>query len=248
MYDGGKMDGADLIPVTCNLATAACPPPTPQFKFVNSSEVPYFQMAEEYAFGDRMFQTNQGPSFPAHQFIISGTSAPTPTSKLFASDNPAGAMGSSNNTGCTAPSTEFVRLIDPTGAESSTQYPCFDHPTLTDLLDAKGLSWRYYTLNAGTVSGGSIWTGPNAIQRICQPKTVGGQLVCRGSEWKNNVIIDPTRALTDVANHQLAAVSWVIPSRNDSDHAGSVSLGRIHRECGRRQFLLVEYGHYHHVG
>ncbi len=88
MYDGGKMDGADLIP--CSPA-ANCPPnahPNPQFMYVMPSDVqPYFAMAEQYTFGDRMFQTNEGPSFPAHQFIISGTSAPTATSPLFASEN-----------------------------------------------------------------------------------------------------------------------------------------------------------------
>jgi phospholipase C len=46
MYDGGKMDGADLIPCT---PAAACPPkahPNPQFKYVMQSDVaPYFAMA-----------------------------------------------------------------------------------------------------------------------------------------------------------------------------------------------------------
>ena len=81
MYDGGKMDGADLISYSCSQGATNCPPPNPQFWYVSPSEVqPYFQLAEQYTFGDRMFQTNQGPSFPAHQFIISGTSAPTATS------------------------------------------------------------------------------------------------------------------------------------------------------------------------
>src|SRR5215472_4015965 len=89
MYDAGKMDGADLVGVGCQAGAVGCPPPNPQFMYVNPSEVaPYFQLAQTYAFGDRMFQTNQGPSFPAHQFIISGTSAPTATSNLFASENP----------------------------------------------------------------------------------------------------------------------------------------------------------------
>ena len=94
MYDGGKMDGADLVGVGCQAGAVGCPPPNPQFMYVNPSEVaPYFQLAETYTFGDRMFQTNQGPSFPAHQFIISGTSAPTATSNLFASGESARAHG-----------------------------------------------------------------------------------------------------------------------------------------------------------
>jgi phospholipase C len=216
MYDGGKMDGADKIPVNCTPNATACPPPNPQFAFVSPPEVaPYFKLAETYTFADRMFQTNQGPSFPAHQFIISGTSAPAappdPTSNLFAAENPGGVLDAGHNTGCTAPTAEYVFMIDPSGNESSRQYPCFEHPTLTDLLNAKQISWRYYTPSAGT-----IWTGPNAIQHMCVPDATG--TVCTGPDWTNNVILQQTRVLTDIANGQLPAVSWVIPNGQASDH------------------------------
>ncbi len=210
MYDGGKMDGADQIPISC--PTGATCPPHAQYMYVQSSDVaPYFQLAEQYTFGDRMFQTNEGPSFPAHQFIISGTSAPTATSNLFAAENPVGQAG------CAASSASYVRMIDPAGKESSTMYPCFEHPTLTDELDAKGVSWRYYAPIAG-----SIWTGPNAIMHMCQPQTQNGQLACSGATW-SKVIIPGTQVLTDIANAQLPAVSWVIPAGQNSDHAGSLN-------------------------
>lgn len=167
MYDGGKMDGADLIPVGCAPHVTKCGPPDPWFQYVEPSKVqPYFQLAETYTFADRMFQTNQGPSFPAHQFILSGTSAPTPTSDLFAAENPEAnpSLGAvDNDTGCAAPAAEIVMLIDPNGIESPA-YPCYDHPTLTDLLKARSISWRYYA-----PYGGSIWTAPNAIQHMCVP-------------------------------------------------------------------------------
>ena len=214
MYDGGKMDGANLIPLTCDAGETGCPPPNPpphpQYMYVKPSEVrPYFQMAEQYTFGDRMFQTNQGPSFPAHQFLISGTSAPTATSNLFAAENVDG-----NGAGCIASPGSTVKLIDPAGAENQTQYPCFEHPTLTDLLDAKGISWRYYTPSAG-----SIWTGPDAIQHMCEAQTQNGKLVCTGKAW-SNVSIPQTKVLTDIANQNLARVTWVVPSGQTSDHAG----------------------------
>jgi phospholipase C len=202
MYDNGAMDGADKVRVSCKKGATGCPPPNPQFMYVNPSDVdPYFQMAEQYTFADRMFQTNQGPSFPAHQFIISGTSAPTADSNLFAAENPEGVLNANGRTGCTAPSNEFVKMIDPSGNESQTQYPCFDHPTLIDLLDGRGVSWRYYTPTAG-----SIWTGPNAIQHLRF-----------GQDW-NNVVMNPARVLSDIANGQLANVSWVMPSGRSSDH------------------------------
>lgn len=129
MYDGGKMDGADLIPAVCAQGATNCPPPNPQFMYVDPSDVqPYFALAEQYTFGDRMFQTNQGPSFPAHQFLISGTSAPTATSNLFAAEN----LNAGSVAGCIAPSGTTVRLIDPSGNELLTQYPCFEHSTVTE--------------------------------------------------------------------------------------------------------------------
>jgi hypothetical protein len=38
----------------------------------------YFDIATSYGFADYFFQTSQGPSLPAHQFLLSGTSAPLP--------------------------------------------------------------------------------------------------------------------------------------------------------------------------
>jgi phospholipase C len=197
MYDGGKMDGANLIRVSCAPNVVGCAPPNPQFVYVDPVDVaPYFQLAERYTFGDRMFQTNQGPSFPAHQFIISGTSAPSATSDLFAAENP------EDGAGCAAPLDAFVLLIDPTGRESSRQYPCFEHLTLADLLDSKSVSWRYYAPSAG-----SIWTAPNAIKHLRL-----------GPDWATHVILKPSRVLTDITDGQLARVSWVIPTGQESDH------------------------------
>jgi phospholipase C len=186
MYNNGKMDGANLVTYDCGTNTTSCPPPNPQFKYVDPDDVqPYFHMAESYTFGDRMFQTNQGPSFPAHQFIISGTSAPTASSDLFAAENPIlpANAASTADEGCTAPAGTTVALIDPSGDESSTIYPCFEHDTLMDLLDAKLISWRYYS---PTVV--SIWDAPDAIGHLRF-----------GPDW-GKVIIPHTKILTDIAN------------------------------------------------
>jgi phospholipase C len=211
MYNGGAMNGADLIPDTCPTGVTNCAPPNASFAYVEPSEVqPYFQMAEQYTFADNMFQTNQGPSFPAHQFILSGTSAPSATSDLFAAENLSQA---DVNAGCIAPAGITVALIDPSGNESSSSYPCYEHPTLTDLLDAANISWQYYA-----PSPGSIWTAPDAINHMCQPQTVSGQLSCTGSTWEK-IAIPQTKILNDIASGNLKQVSWVIPNGQASDHA-----------------------------
>jgi phospholipase C len=95
------------------------------YSYVYRADVePYFDIAKSYGFANYMFQTNQGPSFPAHQFIFAGTSAPVPYNDpsgqwtWFVADNPDGITGAGDNTGCTTLITqpnEFALTIDPTG-------------------------------------------------------------------------------------------------------------------------------------
>ena len=231
-YDKGKMDASDKAFVYCpktatkcpcsNYAIQhkiSCPLSNPVYSYVDPAEVqPYFQLAEQYTFNDRMFQTNQGPSFPAHQIIISGTSAPTATSNLFVAENvvPEGARA-----GCIAKPGNTVLLIDPQGNETQSMYPCTEHASLTDLLKNAGISWRYYTPSAG-----SIWTGPNGIEHMCGPNNPPpNATACLGADW-NNVSMPPSNVLSDISNGQLAQVSWVVPSGDASDHAnGNIGLG-----------------------
>ena len=69
-YNNGAMNGFDQE--TCR---GKCPTSNAAYGYVPRNEVePYYTMAKAYTFADEMFQTNQGPSFPAHQYLISGTS------------------------------------------------------------------------------------------------------------------------------------------------------------------------------
>lgn len=209
-YDHGKMDGADTRAAICPKKPTHCPP-NPQYVYVPQAEVkPYFDLAEQYSFADRMFQSNQGPSFPAHQYIISGTSAPTATSDMFVAENPFWQRGPEINTdfpnsGCAAPRGLAVRLINPSGRESSKSFPCFDHPTLPDLLNAKQISWRYYSVGD---EWNELWNAPSAIRHLRF-----------GSDW-SNVMSQNTQVFKDIATGQLPAVSWVIPDGLYSDHPG----------------------------
>lgn len=218
MYNRGKMNGANEVTIICY--TQPCPSSNGTFRYVRPSDVqPYFRMAEQYAFGDRMFQTNQGPSFPAHQFIISGTSAPSAASTSFVAENAQHAPDAGDHTGCTAPAEEFVGVINAHGQETYT-FPCTDHPTLTDELNKHGITWKYYTPSAG-----SLWTAPNAIEHMCGPDSPPPHATaCVGPDWKEHVVLysphNPAPILTDIANSQLPVVSWVMPAGKNSDHAG----------------------------
>jgi phospholipase C len=234
MYDNGAMDGADQI--MCGPSAACSAHPNPQFMYVEPSDVqPYLTMAQQYTFGDHMFQTNQGPSMPAHQYILAGTSWDgTAGSTLFQSELPTlptsqgGATAADDNTGCAAPASELVQMIDISNPswpanETATMYPCWEHPTLTDLLDAQKISWRYYANSPTCVPPApcppsGIWVAPNAIQHMCHASGTATGQPCDNPEWISNIVIE-TQILNDIPAGNLPAVSWVIPDGKTSDHA-----------------------------
>jgi phospholipase C len=210
MYDQGRMDGADLVECEYGgLPYRPCPP-FPQFRYVNAADVlPYLEMARHYGFANRMFQTNQGPSYPAHQFLLAGTSQLTATSALFAAENVANGTEAA---GCAAPADQRVAVIGPGGQEQGYVFPCFEHLTLPDLLarHVPPISWRYYAPSAG-----NIWTAPNSIRHLCRPSH--GE--CEGASWTNGaIVLRPPQVLLDIAAHRLQAVSWIIPDGRYSDH------------------------------
>ena len=203
-YDGGLMDGFDR-----NLPPSEYLRP---YGYAPRKEVsPYHQMARQYVLADRMFQTNQSGSFPSHQYLVSGTSSAQPASTDDVDSNGLNKKNQSQNepVGCDAPQNAIVNTIDPvTGYAGPTPFPCFDRPALSDLLDAAGVSWRYYQHNLGP----GLWHAYDAIQHVRY-----------GPDYAN--VVTPSRTiLTDAATGNLAAVSWVMPPSNPySDHSGDGS-------------------------
>lgn len=220
----------------------SCQKPTcPQDSYVENTSQdntiqPYWDIAEAYGFANYFFQTNQGPSFPAHQFMFSGTSAPVqypnsgnasgfPLYMDFNSDNPA-----FTDSGCIASATSKALDINPAGTTGyyykppetvpvATGYPCYEHATLSDQLEGAGLTWRYYGYNIDK----GIWNTPTAIQHICKGQPGGS---CSGTDWTGHVDLYDWDIFNDItANCSLKNVSWVIPDGNYSDHPGGNNHG-----------------------
>jgi phospholipase C len=189
-WDNGKMDG---------FANAGTMLP---YTYIDPREtVPYWTLARNFTLGDRMFQSNTGPSFVAHQYMIAGQSGG-------ASENPSGGVW-----GCDAAPNVRVPLIGPNGTDLPGVYPCFDYQTMADLLDAKGISWRYYAPSP-TSDSFFIISAYQAIRHIRF-----------GPDWNADVTSPETRILTDIAAGKLAQVTWVVPAMNNSDHPGTPAQG-----------------------
>ncbi len=204
-WQDGNMDGFNLDEHKGRCTN----PQTCAYGYVPQNETqPYLDLASQYAFADRMFSSNQGPSFPAHQYIISGTSTTDGTGKYKAADNPYSRHGS-NGGGCDAAKHVLVDTINAQGLIGNPVFPCFDRQTLGDLLDQKAVSWRYYQTGLGV----GLWHPFDAIKHI------------RYGQDYSNVVSPSSQVLTDIATGHLAQVSWVSPAGSDSDHSGERSAG-----------------------
>ncbi|HEY9181089.1 MAG TPA: alkaline phosphatase family protein [Candidatus Baltobacteraceae bacterium] len=191
-YDGGRMDGWDRVD------TLPRQDPDFPYAYVPQSDVqPYFDMAEQYTFADRLFQSNTGPTFPAHLYLIAGQSG-------FAANNPNEMETTRFAWGCDSPLTARVTMIAPNGQEVPGPWPCYNFQTLADVAMPLGVTWRYYA--PGLDELGNIWSAFDAIRHI------------RYSPYWANVISPETRILRDAKRADLADITWVVPTARNSDH------------------------------
>ena len=128
----------------------------PHYAYVPSSELsPYYQLAQQYVLGDKMFSSTGNPTFEAHQYLIAAQSG--------AENEPYGKVSD----GCVYH--QRVALLK--GGQIDA---CFSYTTLADELNAAGLTWSYYRtadpkeriVNSwdayGWIKGGSSGTSPSS--------------------------------------------------------------------------------------
>src|SRR5579863_1748088 len=207
-YDGGKMDGFNLVWVNEHPCTCA-------YQYVKPAQIkPYWTMAQQYVLGDHMFPTQASGSFTAHQDLIRGGTELSSSETLidFPSDGP---------WGCDAPAGVTTSLLTSSQQylAGAGPYPCLTYETLRDLLDANHFTWKYYTPTLVT-HGGDLWNAFDAISQVRY-----------GSEWTTNVSSPETNIFTDISNNELPAVSWVVPDGQNSDHPAQKEWG-IRKDTG----------------
>ncbi len=194
-YDDGLLDNFNAEGTYSFSCGSYCPTPGPTnypYSYLPQSEtVPYWTLAKQFTLADRMFASNSGPSFPAHQYLIAGQSedvAEVPNGPFWGCDDAPGSLAAQ---------------LDSDGDETPGIFPCFDYPTLGDEMDVAGVTWRYYA-----PSPFYFFNAYDAISHIRY-----------GKDWTADIIGPETAVLTDIANGNLAQVSWVVPQLANSDHA-----------------------------
>jgi phospholipase C len=207
-YHGGKMDAFNLIRFETNGHDEGALP----YEYVDPTDVaPYWAIATDYAVADHMFTTQGSSSFPAHQDLIRGGTAIDPTESLI--DDP-----NKSPWGCPAPPNTTTDLIT-TGLKyeshrgpspcTSDFPPSGSYETLQVLLDAKSVSWKYYT-PPYEGNNATNWNAFLVIASVFNNKT----------EWNAHISQPETNVFADISNGALPSVSWVIPDGVNSDHPG----------------------------
>ncbi len=189
-----RMNGFDREWAGCS---SGCPA-YPTYAYVPHSETkPYFAMGKQYVLADQMYASNfDASSFVSHQYIIAGQSESAVNYPW-------------SSWGCPGGKYDEIETVDqqrniPAGYE----VVCWDPTTLGDELDNAGISWAFYT---ATVSGDfGIWSAYQAINHIYN-----------GPDWNKDVLTPQTTFFDDVDKGKLRAVSWITPTWENSDHAGS---------------------------
>src|SRR5579871_2714878 len=195
-YDGGKMDGFHL---EGGGKGSNCTPQAGRhpYQYVDPAQIgPYWDIAGQYVLADRMFQTQGSGSFTGHQDLIRGGTTFDAALDDALVDFPTGAPW-----GCDAPPSTTTPMLVWTGSgiqgPKKGPFPCSDkfpgsgsyYKTLADLLDAKSVTWKYYTPALG--GAGGLW---NAFDMIAS--------VRNGPEWKNNIISPNKKIFDDITRSE----------------------------------------------
>jgi len=193
--NNGKMDAFDTT-FGCGKPKYLC------YSQYSAKDIPnYFAYAKNYLIADNFFSSMTGPSFPNHQYTIASQANGAISNPMREGQK------WSSKWGCDSPRGSFVASYDPNTKQFSQISPCQDYQTLADLLDAMGISWKYYAPAEGT--SGYQWSAFDAIKHIRN-----------GAKWRSNVVPFTQFVIdaSDAANCKLPAVSWLVPDSRDSEH------------------------------
>jgi phospholipase C len=201
-------------------------------------EIPdYWKYARNYVLQDHMFEPVISWSLPSHTYMVSAWMANcsqplvASTCKQASLDYPdTDVIGAANGELGAGPS-----ILDPADADdsqSSTQTPDYGWTDITYLLYRHHISWHYY-IDQGTepdCADGQM-TCPAQPQAVSTPEIWNPlpDFVTVHQDHQISNIVDGNQLYADIHANRLPAVSWVIPSGDDSEHPpGTIASGQDH--------------------
>jgi phospholipase C len=161
------------------------------------SDIPnYWQYARKYALADHFFSEMLGPSFPGHMMFLAaqaGWSIGNPATQVY---HP--------YWGCDQASGTTMTVLDNGTCNTKDVFPCLKIPSLPDVLPS-GVDWKFYGTDFYLL--GEIWSMFDGIDEIRN-----------GSGW--NQVVNASQWATDISNHALPAVTWLVDQDLADEHPG----------------------------
>jgi phospholipase C len=249
--DGGRMDGfirtveqvgsLDTDQLSCVVAGKA-PNCVDVMGYHDAREIPnYWAYARNFVLQDHMFEPADTWSLPSHLLMVSGWSAhctvPTVASTcrtdlgfpdsdgLPGGSNPLLQQGTGAALGVLEPG-------DPDDPQNSPLTPDYGWTDVTYVLYKHHVSWKYYLAQGSEpdCASGAMFCASQP-QAISTPE-IWNPLVdfvdVHQTHQVKNIVAD-TQLFSDARAGHLPAVSWVIPSGDNSEHPfGTISAGQNH--------------------
>ena len=242
--DHGKMDGfvatvestsagldTDRLGCTANLQPPNC---ADVLGYHDQREIPnYWSYAKHFVLQDHMFEPAQAWSLVSHLYMMSGWSAQCSDGyKPFTcvADNQFPELPASEQNPTEQQVTGAAAgLLTPANPYAAPVYGWTD---ITYMLHRLGVSWRYY-IQQGTepdCETGAMTCTP--VAQVVQTPSIWNPLPAFGDVRQDNQlgnIVNSSELFSDAQNGALPAVSWVIPSGDDSEHPpASIAAGQQH--------------------
>lgn len=157
----------------------------------------YWSLAKRFALADHAFASTRFGFFPNQLYLVAGTTQIAPSAWVVG-ESPGAHMG------CDSPPGTQTTVLSNGKIEPDGPFPCFTQfRTMANLFDKAGISWKYYSDPTG-------FDPFDAIRHVFE-----------GRDRKRDLVTPATQLLTDIAQHNLAAVSWVLSPYADSDAPGT---------------------------
>ena len=171
--------------------------------YYDQRDLPYYwDYASKFVLMDNFFSSEMGPSLPNHLYLIAGQSGGlTENTQVGACESREICQGSSTTT-----------VTNPYGMSSDLT---FNFTTVMDQLDSRGVSWKYYNGDKDDYKDPGYW---NPLPAFASFKNNPSRL---------NNLAPNSQFLVDLAKGNLAQVTWLIPTEDESDHpSADVGVGQ----------------------
>ena len=197
-WNGGKMDGwLSVTGASMSNDNLFCA------QYGEKSIPNYWAYAKKYGLADHFFANALAPSFPGHTFFLAAQAG-------WATGNPGQSL-SHPFWGCDEASNYTLTVLDHGTCTEKTVAPCFNIPSVPDLLPG-GVDWKFYGTNFYVFS--EIWSMFDAISEVRN-----------GPMWNN--VVNASTFDSDIDAKKLPALTWLVDQDLNSEHpnVGGVCVG-----------------------